>query len=1697
MHFFLASLLAVGSLPLNFINTYAADTPVVTTTKSSTDAPEHQKTLTPNGDGTYTVTLSVKGKASSSTVQNVTKSNVILLVDTSSSMNGRAAGYNGTRLEAEKNALTKTDGIIDKLLANNTDEITDIIELYGINFGTGASTAWDWSTNGSSIKSAINGLTTNTGTNWEEALILAKQAADNKHAAEPDENTYVIFMTDGEPTTHQNDYTVNTNFGQEWGYASDNAREIVTAGYNFYGIFTFGTGNSSNYLKSLVNYAYTGSGTYNSPLSSDYAQYFYDATDTQALIDALEAIVDEISSSVGYTNISMTDGLTDLTSSMKIDGKISDLTYTRSGGSYGSGTVWADAPQATTTDDAINWNLGPTVLEDGVTYSVSFLVWPKQESYDLVADLNNGKISYDELTESQKSSVIENSDGTYTLKTNTDFPTLTYSTITTTTSNAGTETVISDPTTINIENPKPVGLANEKLTLEKKWEDTLDPSQREEVNGEVTLHFYKDDQPYEQNIKLTEADDWMLEDYISIAPGIIISSESDTYDLLKHNHTEYSFDGKTYIILETGHDYYFEEENINSHFELTNYIYHPMLVDNQMKNVFFTYDESGNITGIEEFKDMSSVSATNTLKGGINIEKKVVDQNGQPVDTDDTFEITAHLLDADGKPYKYDYRIYYGENNPEYESHIVYKTDENGEYVLDEDGNKIILYSRSGHIYATDETAGEFTETIYVGDTIRIVNVDSGVQYYVEEAAKNGYEAKPTIVYEEAYGTEDSEDAEQTDDGYYVVSGNTASSATVINKFLNAKTEVDFEKTWYGEDGNVLSGKDLPGSVTIELFKKGADGKKVSTGETKTISSETDWKGSFTDLPKYDNGVEIVYSIEESAIKDAETREGYDGYFFEFDSEENNGQHAVVGRWQVATLEDFIVKNTWKPASDTVSGHTSFNIVKIDKNTKEVLSGATFELKLKDGTTFTATTDANGEATFDNLGAGEYTLKETNAPNDYELISAEPNVIIEIAGRKLTNVNINRLENTYEYIFSLTASQVSGYQYDTNSRTFTVENEPIPYIDITAAKVWDDDNDRDGLRKNYANYYIAVRNNSGKYVGYQKLVLVNKDNYKFPHLPTKTVNGDDITYEIVEASACSGSGNSIQCTKFDEDDDYTATVSNGVVTNYHKPALYGDLTVQKIWNDGNNELVRPTTITVELYGEITNDEGEKETWMEGSKEISSANEWKWTFKNLYKYKNGKEITYSVQESKLGNTAFGEEESTIIIYASDGAIEGSWTKSVNNETFEVTNTWKEAEDEIIYNGKSAFTIKKIDKDGKALSDVVFAVEGEGHSDKITDKNGEIPITVPITKTKKTENFKYVISEKEAKEGYDPVDGSATVTISCTSKLTDKDTDELINTYTKTCVFSEEGDDDFDWKESKLTLIVVNNRSMAKSLTIKKTVKGLSAEVLADLEFTIEGPEDFGEDGKMTLVVKDDCSIEGEIITCELEGEVPTGEYTVTESNADVEYFELKISGDNGKEKKINASERAEFKITNKYEVEKTWYRVVKVWQDEHDKDGIRPTELEVNLLANGEPTQTRILSDNDETQEDWGEDLEKSDVWEWTFKDLPVADEYAEKIEYYAEEVLEAEGYDQVDEISGRRTTIFVNMHEPANDPCAEGGCGGDVPVEAPETGHLTLNRKDGAVEAAWINNMIGGAMVVILGISLVVFGKRKEVKLTK
>ena len=414
-----AAVVALASVPFAAGNAFAAEGnnggQGETSPSVQSDAPATSKRLIPNldedgnEDGTYTLALSVTGDTSSSSTTEATKANVILAVDTSNSMNGDSGTPGVSRIQAEKDALTKDNGIIDNLLKQNVpgDAIkSDIIEVGLVNFGNSGQKSLDPTTNSTRLKSTINDLTTSTGTNWEEGLKQARAMADSLKTAQPNEDIYIIFLTDGEPTTHEGDYTVSTNYATEWGYANDDARGIVEAGYKFYALFTWGSGNSSHYLSSLVQYAYTGAGNSNTSLSADYAQYFTDASDTTTLISALAQIVNDITTGVGYIGVELTDGVTEMTDSnvrTSVSGEITGLRYYRSGGSYsetannGLGEEWTDAPHATVNANGeLDWSLGANlVLEKGVTYTVAFTVWPKQESLDLVAALNNGDVEYD------------------------------------------------------------------------------------------------------------------------------------------------------------------------------------------------------------------------------------------------------------------------------------------------------------------------------------------------------------------------------------------------------------------------------------------------------------------------------------------------------------------------------------------------------------------------------------------------------------------------------------------------------------------------------------------------------------------------------------------------------------------------------------------------------------------------------------------------------------------------------------------------------------------------------------------------------------------------------------------------------------------------------------------------------------------------------------------------------------------------------------------------------------------------------------------------------------------------------------------------------------------------------------------------------------------------------------------------------
>ena len=152
------------------------------------------------------------------------------------------------------------------------------------------------------------------------------------------------------------------------------------------------------------------------------------------------------------------------------------------------------------------------------------------------------------------------------------------------------------------------------------------------------------------------------------------------------------------------------------------------------------------------------------------------------------------------------------------------------------------------------------------------------------------------------------------------------------------------------------------------------------------------------------------------------------------------------------------------------------------------------------------------------------------------------------------------------------------------------------------------------------------------------------------------------------------------------------------------------------------------------------------------------------------------------------------------------------------------------------------------------------------------------------------------------------------------------------------------------------ILNNNRSTAKTLTIEKTFSGVSAEALkkSDLSFTVTGPEDFTK----KVIAFSEFNVSGNKGTFVLQN-VPTGDYTVEEKGGTFDgLFTMTTTG--GKQTKtLSKNSDVKFTIDNIYTaVTGVSYEVEKIWDDDDNRDNLRPTKLSVDLMANGSKVDTK-------------------------------------------------------------------------------------------------------------------------------------------
>ena len=656
-------------LPVMSVRAFAAAQP------STKDGPAVEKIVTDNGDGTHKIKLELTGKVN--TTHEVTKANVLVVLDLSGSMKSNAGTT--TRLKAAKSAV---NSVAETLLGKNGQNgaPNDLVQMGLVTFGTKAETKLSKTTSDSTFTNTVNGLSAYSSnhaddTNWEDALAAAKDFdfGDN-------DKTYVIFVSDGNPTcrntygnydySYQNEYYNYYNYGvygdgnehnenvkRAYEQSRDEARGIVTAKRELYTIGCFG--NVSR-MQELTNYAYdsTNSGKY------------YSASDAAQLSTALNEIATAISNSLGQSNVTVTDGVTSLsTISANVAGNLEGFIYKK------NDQEWTDAPKAKIENNKVVWDLSSVgSLENGAKYSVEFNVWPSQAAFDLVADLNNGKQTYDNLDEATKEQLTKDNNGNYFLKTNTDLKTnFTYN-------------------SQNLEENFDAGnnsmeVLSSTISLEKLWENNLDNRSAEPV----TLNLTKDGNVYLTK-ELNEDNNFKV-DNIYIAPGIIKENK----------------------VLEKGHDYSVTEPADSAyHWELNADTYHPMLIDGKLKMLKKvdnngTYTIDGKKYSVVDAAD-ATLKAKNSRRSYLNFTKKVTEAQANTANKDDLFSYNVKFDAADNK-----------------EVWFAVK-DENDNYVT----NLETTATHDGDYYKVD-SGKQFTVKLKRDWNFRAINLLSNTTYSIEE----------------------------------------------------------------------------------------------------------------------------------------------------------------------------------------------------------------------------------------------------------------------------------------------------------------------------------------------------------------------------------------------------------------------------------------------------------------------------------------------------------------------------------------------------------------------------------------------------------------------------------------------------------------------------------------------------------------------------------------------------------------------------------------------------------------------------------------------------------------------------------------------------------------------------------------------------------------------------------------------------
>lgn len=345
--------------------------------------PDHTKSITYNNGGKYTLNLNVVGKDTRESHETTEKIEVVLVLDTSGSMNycmdGSQRGCNKSnpkRLTALKEAATS---FIDATETTN-DTIQDkdskvriAIAQFGQNSGVVSSLTSDTA----ALKSSVNRLSANGATPADKGMTAAQTAL---RQARPGAKKIVIFFADGVPTT-QNAFS--TRVAND---AVTTALAMKSAGTLIYSIGIFEGANpeqqsfgnrendQANQFMHAVSSNYPNATAYNKTNWGTGSNLgYYKATNSA---DDLTKIFDDIQKEIitgsAYSGVSIVDELSEYA---QVDGVVWNMASMRN---FGGATYYRVTGGVTLNVTNLPSGATPPVLERDYT------LW--------YSDAGNGKI---------------------------------------------------------------------------------------------------------------------------------------------------------------------------------------------------------------------------------------------------------------------------------------------------------------------------------------------------------------------------------------------------------------------------------------------------------------------------------------------------------------------------------------------------------------------------------------------------------------------------------------------------------------------------------------------------------------------------------------------------------------------------------------------------------------------------------------------------------------------------------------------------------------------------------------------------------------------------------------------------------------------------------------------------------------------------------------------------------------------------------------------------------------------------------------------------------------------------------------------------------------------------------------------------------------------------------------------------------